>query len=181
VFHPLAYLVKLNIEMSMARLIKKIALGSENPHNAAGFRSFNSTSHADKGQEDGSIKTWAAKQGASFKSIFGSGQSASAQQGGIKKTEEFTVRSAPREEVEMEPHKYVGDKSVQIGISSVSGQEHADSGQDFKDSKASRLKQCMSDEETLIASQPPPSPFRRSTDSSAKASDISADPRVSYT
>lgn len=32
-FHPLAYLVKLNIEMSMAHLIKTIALGSPNPGN----------------------------------------------------------------------------------------------------------------------------------------------------
>jgi hypothetical protein len=173
--------VKLNIEMSMARLIKKIALGSDNPHNAAGFRSFNSTSHGDKGVESGTLKTWAAKQSASFKSIFSSGHSKSAQQGGIQKTEEFTVRSAPREEVEMESQQHIGDKSVQVGISSVLGQEHSDPAKDFKNSKPSRTKQCMSDEETLIASQPPPSPFRRSTDSSAKASDVSADPKVSYT
>lgn len=32
-FHPLAYLVKLNIEMSMAHLIKTIALGHPHPNN----------------------------------------------------------------------------------------------------------------------------------------------------
>jgi hypothetical protein len=176
VFHPLAYLVKLNIEMSMARLIKKIALGSENPNNAAGFRSFNSSSLADKAQKgDGSFKSWAAKQSASLKNIF-NGDSASVQQGGIQKTEEFTVRSAPREEVEMQLQQHAGDKSVQVGVSSVIG---ASDHPDFKESKGSRTKEFMSDEETLIQSQPPLSPFRRSTDSSAKASDVSVDPRAS--
>src|SRR6266498_2349711 len=31
-FHPVAYMIKLNIEMSMAALITKLARGSINPH-----------------------------------------------------------------------------------------------------------------------------------------------------
>jgi hypothetical protein len=170
-FHPLAYLVKLNIEMSMARLIKKIALGSNNPHNASGFRSFNSSSNAHKAPENSSFKAWAAQQSASLKSIFGGEKHVSLQDGVIKKTEEFTVRSAPREELEMHPPKVSGDKGGQVGFRSVITPVKFD--EDFKDGKGSRTRQPMSDEETLIKPQPARLPFRKSSDSSGMASENS--------
>ncbi|KAF1915889.1 hypothetical protein BDU57DRAFT_209823 [Ampelomyces quisqualis] len=173
-FHPLAYLVKLNIEMSMARLIKKIALSSDNQQNAAGFRSFNSSSNMHKTPENAGLKTWAVQQSSSLKSMFGGDKDMSGSDGGIKKTEEFTVRSAPREELEMHSQKSSSDKKVQIGIRSIIAPGSRDEfGREFHEAKGSRARQPMSDEETLINPQPVPLPFRKSSESSAMASEIS--------
>jgi hypothetical protein len=163
-FHPLAYLVKLNIEMSMARLIKKIALGSNGPHNAAGFRSFNSSNGNKSSQNDGSVKTWAARQSSNLKSIF-SGDKQSDQDGGIQKTEEFTVRSAPRSEMELRPQKFLREKDVVSTVTSVKA--------DTKEVKGARTNRFKGDEETLIQPQPVPIPQRQSEDSSATPSVVS--------
>jgi hypothetical protein len=167
-FHPLAYLVKLNIEMSMARLIKKIALGSNNAATAAGFRSFEDSSYPHKSlSSEGGFKTWAAQQGASLKKVFNSEDVKSANAVGIKKTEEFTVHSAPAEELEMQPHKYSGEKGVHVGISSITPSDER------KDVRGNRAKQTMSDEENLIKPQPALLPSRRSIDSSRTPSEAS--------
>jgi hypothetical protein len=173
-FHPLAYLVKLNIEMSMARLIKKIALGSNDPRNASGFRSFNS-SNAHKSQQDtSSFKTWATRQSSTLKSMFGKDQVPSMQEGVIQKTEEFTVHSTSRADVELQPKKYPGEKNVYIS-SVVLPVERSNSAKDTKDGKGSRMKHPMGDEETLIKPQLALLPNRKSEDSSvtpSMASDI---------
>jgi hypothetical protein len=114
-FHPLAYLVTLNIEMSMARLIKKIALGSNDPHNAAGFRSFRSSNGHKSSPNDWSLKTWAARQSSTLKSIF-SGDKHSDQDRGIQKTEEFIVRSAPRSEIELRPQKFLERRTLSVQL-----------------------------------------------------------------
>ncbi|KAH7409904.1 hypothetical protein DE146DRAFT_643284 [Phaeosphaeria sp. MPI-PUGE-AT-0046c] len=167
IFHPLAYLVKLNIEMSMARLIKKIALGSSNPQNTAGFRSFDSSNAHKSGTNNGTFKAWAEKHSTSFKSMFGS-EKATVQPGAIQKTEEFTVRSGPIDEVELQSQKHPIGKHVHVGISSVIGPD-----KDVKEGKSSRARQCMSDEETLIKPQPALMIRRQSADSLARASDAS--------
>jgi hypothetical protein len=174
-FHPLAYLVKLNIEMSMARLIKKIALGSNNAATAAGFRSFEDSSHGHKTLESSNgLKTWAERQGASLKSMFGSGQAKSGQdEGGIKKTEEFTVRSVSANDIEMQPRKSSMDKSVHVGITALPSPEGRNDFRESKDVKALRHRQYMSDEETLIKPQPALMPHRRSEESSATRSEAS--------
>jgi hypothetical protein len=170
-FHPLSYLVKLNIEMSMARLIKKIALGSNNAATAAAFRSFEDSSHPHKSlSSNGGFKTWAAQQGASLKKVLNGDEAKSGNDAGIKKTEEFTVHSAPATELEMQPHKHSGEKGVHVGITSIITPEERN---DFKDTKAHRAKQIMSDEENLIKPQPALLPSRRSIDSSGTPSEAS--------
>lgn len=151
----------------MARLIKKIALGSNNPQNAAGFRSFDSSQAQKSGTGNGTFKAWAERHSNSFKSMFGSDK-APVQHGAIHKTEEFTVRSAPIEEMEMESQRQSMDKHVHVGITSVAGPE-----KEVKEGRSSRARQFMSDEETLIKPQPALMIRRQSADSSARASDAS--------
>jgi hypothetical protein len=172
-FHPLAYLVKLNIEMSMARLIKKIALGSNNPHNAAGFRSFNESSKPDSTPaENGSFKSWAANQGASFKDGFREDKGHAAAVGGIQKTEEYTVRSAPGTAMELESRKGSGEKGIQVAVRCVEIAEGRSESpvKNVKECKVSRAK--SSDEETLIEPHPR-AVYRRSADSSTPPSEVS--------
>ncbi|KAF2823001.1 hypothetical protein CC86DRAFT_299984 [Ophiobolus disseminans] len=165
IFHGLTWLVKLNIEMSMARLIKKIAMGSNNPHNsnnnAAGFPSYNSTTDANNtATRSGRFSTWVS---VNVKSKFGSSHpNSSMPGGGIKKTEEFTVRSAPRGDVELQLQK----PGAQVDIRSVEPQP-TDFNRDIKDGKERRTKPFMSDEETLIDPRLARLPPRRSEDSSA--------------
>jgi hypothetical protein len=142
ILHPLAYLVKLNIEMSMARLIKKIALGFNNPNNAVGFRSFTSSNGHKSSSNNGSLKTWAARKGTTLKSIFNGNQHPPAQEGVIQMIEEFTVRSAPRADMKMQPQGILGDKTVQVAVTAIKG--------DAKEKKTSRTKGAMGDEENLI-------------------------------
>lgn len=151
----------------MARLIKKIAIGSSNPENAAGFRSFDSSGAQKSGTGNKSFRAWAGKQGASFKSMFGSDKTP-VQPGTIQKTEEFTVRSAPIEELEMQSQRHSIDKRMHVGVSSVVGPE-----KEVKEGRSSRARQYMSDEETLIKPQPALNIRRQSADSSARASDAS--------
>lgn len=144
--------------MSMARLIKKIALGSNVSHNAAGFRSFNSSSKHTSPTDKGSFKSWAAQQGASIKGIFREEKGPAPAFGGIQKTEEFTVRSAPGLDMELQLRKGEGDKGVQVAVSRVGVSE----------GKNTRAK--MSDEETLIEER---LAYRKSAESSAPPSEVS--------
>jgi hypothetical protein len=158
----------------MARLIKKIALGSNNAATAAGFRSFEDSSHPHKSlSSEGGFKTWAAQQGASLKKVFNSDDVKSVNNIGIKKTEEFTVHSVPAEELEMQPQKYSGEKGVRVGISSITPGGERNDFKEHKDVKANRAKQIMSDEENLIKPQPALLPSRRSIDSSRTPSEAS--------
>jgi hypothetical protein len=172
-FHPLAYLVKLNIEMSMARLIKKIALGSNNPQDGTGFRSFNDSSKPNSTPVDNSsFKSWVVHQGASIKGMFGEDKGHAAGIGGIQKTEEFTVRSAPGTAIELESRKRSGEKGVHVAVSCVAASEGRTESpvKNLKEGKASRAK--SSDEETLIEPHPRAA-YRRSADSSSPPSELS--------
>ncbi|KAF9701192.1 hypothetical protein EKO04_001073 [Ascochyta lentis] len=107
IFHPLAYLVKLNIEMSMAHLIKKIAIDRSrnsdlffipNSHNSA----FNCCSH-DSNSFSPSRQTMLM-----LKSVFGRDQPSSPLENGtfpnneILITEEFRMQSVPAKDLEMQ-------------------------------------------------------------------------------
>jgi hypothetical protein len=171
-FHPLAYLVKLNIEMSMARLIKKIALGSNNPQQGGG-RSYNDSSKPHSTPIDnGSFKSWAVHKGASVKGMFGDDKGHAAGIGGIQKTEEFIVRSAPGSAIELESRKVAGEKGVHVSVSCVAISESRTEApvKNLKEGKASRAK--SSDEETLIEPHPRVV-YRRSADSSSPPSEVS--------
>lgn len=175
IFHPLAYLVKLNIEMSMARLIKKVAASSNNPNNpngAALFPSFNSSSDRHKpSSKTERFSTWASS---SVKGIFGGDHyRASKHEGGIKKTEEITIHSSLKTAVELRPQRHMSDKNIGVGVSYTehdSGVAATRSGQPRSPSKGpghGLAQMDMSDEETLIKPQPARLPLRQSEDSSA--------------
>jgi hypothetical protein len=165
--------VKLNIEMSMAHLIKKIALGSNAPHNPGGFRSFNSSSKTGTTPADkGSFKSWVANQQASMKGMFREENIPASRFSGIHKTEEFTVRSAPGLGVELESRKGSGNKDVNVAVSCVvASDRHVRAERNAKEEKGTRLK--MSDEETLIEPQREHLAHRKSTESSAPPSEAS--------
>lgn len=155
----------------MARLIKKIALGSNNPRNAVSFRSFNDSSKPKSTPgEKGSFKSWAAHQGASIKSMFREDKNHAAGPGGIHKTEEFTVLRAPGPAVKLESRKGSGDKGMQVAVSCVAMESRTDPIKAVKEGKVSRVK--SSDEETLIEPQPRTA-YRRSADSSSPPSEVS--------
>lgn len=62
-FHPLAYLVKLNIEMTMANLIKRIAISaSRKPGNASLANDFRSSNLSTSGAKSGATGARRAKQ-----------------------------------------------------------------------------------------------------------------------
>ncbi|KAJ4984244.1 hypothetical protein SVAN01_10285 [Stagonosporopsis vannaccii] len=121
IFHPLAYLVKLNIEMSMAHLIKKIAMDSSrrsdlciipNSHNSA----FKCCSH-----ETDSLPP--TRQTLSvLKSVFGREQPSPELQ--ILKTEEFRVQSRPVSELVQQSAQSV-ELEMYDGASLVSNNESA--------------------------------------------------------
>lgn len=157
----------------MARLIKKIALGSNAPHNPGGFRSFNSSSKTGTSPADkGSFKSWVATQQASIKGMFREEKNQVAGIGGIHKTEEFTVRSAPGLEVELESRRGSGNKDVHVAVRRVAASDgHVRAARNVKEEKGTRLK--MSDEETLIEPQLERLAHRKSTESSAPPSEVS--------
>jgi len=150
--------------MSMARLIKKIALGSGNTHNAAMFRSYTSTSDTLKSSSKRErLSTW----------IFGSGQHRATPTGGvITKTEEFTVRSAPMDDVELRERNPAQDKSVHVGVKAVQAQDSGASEERGKVGlgKGRSGRHLEGDEETLIEPQPACVVQRRSEESSATQS-----------
>jgi hypothetical protein len=168
IFHPLAYLVKLNIEMSMARLIKKIALGSNTSNQAAYFPSITLNSDAkNDGSKNGIIREWAVTQRSSMRSFFVGGRPSSTAAGGvITKTKEFTVRSTPKEEWELQPPK----QFVHIRANEVEPKSDAKLANHVTGVTEKRASIYTSDEESLITCQPVVVRARRSEDSSGSHS-----------
>jgi hypothetical protein len=168
IFHPLAYLVKLNIEMSMARLIKKIALGSNTSSQAAYFPSITLGSDAhNSGLQKGTFRGWAVAHRSSMRSFFIGGRpSSTAECGVITKTKEFTVRSTPKEELELQPPK----QFVHIRANEVKPKSDAKSTNLVTGATEKRASIYTSDEESLITCQPDVVRARRSEDSSGSHS-----------
>jgi hypothetical protein len=158
----------------MARLIKKIALGSNNPHNATVFPSFNSST--DKASRGTRLSEWASKQGFSIKGAFHGDKHISEIPGGvIKRTEEFTVSSVPKTDIELRSQVYASNKNVHVSVNRLDGTnsptvEEFELTKDAKDGKGTRVQEFGSDEEALIKPQPALLPSRQSEDSSATRS-----------
>ncbi|KAJ4359161.1 hypothetical protein N0V95_002413 [Ascochyta clinopodiicola] len=114
IFHPLAYLVKLNIEMSMAHLIKKIATDRSrnsdlfiipNSYNSA----FNCCSH------DSDSLPHTRQTISTLKSVFGRDPSppladSAIVSNGILMTEEFRMHSEPLRDLEMQQREQYGQE-----------------------------------------------------------------------
>ncbi|KAJ4367729.1 hypothetical protein N0V86_009850 [Didymella sp. IMI 355093] len=123
IFHPLAYLVKLNIEMSMAHLIKKIATDrSSNSDLCIIPNSYNSAFKCCT-QDSGPLPP--SRQTISIlKSVFGRNQSSPpAARNGILKMEEFRVQSGPITDLEMQQSSEINDSDIYDGSSFVSNNE----------------------------------------------------------
>jgi hypothetical protein len=124
IFHPLAYLVKLNIEMSMAHLIKKIATDRSrqsdlciipNSHNSA----FKNCCTQDSDSLPPSRQTISV-----LKSVFVRDQpSLPATKNEIIKTEEFRVQSGQITDLEMQQSNQKIDPEIYDGSSFVSNNE----------------------------------------------------------
>ncbi|KAJ4395342.1 hypothetical protein N0V91_010904 [Didymella pomorum] len=124
IFHPLAYLVKLNIEMSMAHLIKKIATDRSrqsdlciipNSHNSA----FKNCCTQDSDSLPPSRQTISV-----LKSVFVRDQpSFPATKNEIIKTEEFRVQSGQITDLEMQQSNQKIDPEIYDGSSFVSNNE----------------------------------------------------------
>jgi hypothetical protein len=113
IFHPLAYLVKLNIEMSMAHLIKKIAtdhsrlsdtfIASDPPHNGDKKRCSQDPDQSTSSRQTLSI----------LKGVFGYERSRpTPAKNEILRTEEFRVRSGQILDLEMQQ----SNQRTQLGI-----------------------------------------------------------------
>ncbi|KAH6644297.1 hypothetical protein C7974DRAFT_18155 [Boeremia exigua] len=99
IFHPLAYLVKLNIEMSMAHLIKKIAM--DNSRNSDLCIISNSHNSAFKSTQDSDSIPATRKTISLLKSVFsGEEERPPLLMNEILKTEEFRVHSGPVKKLE---------------------------------------------------------------------------------
>lgn len=70
-FHPLAYMVKLNIEMSMAHLIKTIALGSGNADNVSFLLSYDSKTEDGLSGSSGMFGESQERRQSLFRGLFG--------------------------------------------------------------------------------------------------------------
>ncbi|UPX10432.1 uncharacterized protein EKO05_0001093 [Ascochyta rabiei] len=106
IFHPLAYLVKLNIEMSMADLIKRIATDrSRNSDLLIIPNSYNNRSSHDSNSNSNSLHP--SRQTISIlRSVFGRDQPSPSLAGsannGIFMTEEFRMHSEPLKDLELQ-------------------------------------------------------------------------------
>ncbi|PSN61735.1 hypothetical protein BS50DRAFT_603884 [Corynespora cassiicola Philippines] len=121
-FHPLAYLVKLNIEMTMANLIKRIAVSSSRrTGNASLVQEFNSSNMSSSGPRS-TVKAGRRSSVIELSSMFSpkspthprNGRAISFAPTGnqIKKTEEITVHSEPNP---------MYDRDVEMGIGAAIG------------------------------------------------------------
>lgn len=164
--------------MSMARLIKKIALSTNNPNNHEHFQSYTSTDDPNtNSSRGGKLSTWIERR---KRKIFSSEPSRQSQftmdQGTIKKTAEFTVTSSPKGAIELSSHLRGDDKTSQVHIVA---QERSLSGSP-PDRTGSRLatrqdgdqhvKDYTSDEEVLIKPPQARARVRTSQDSFATQS-----------
>lgn len=124
IFHPLAYLVKLNIEMSMAHLIKKIAM--DHSHNSDTFVISNSYNRALQccTHESDSLPP-SRKTISILKSVFSSEESHSTiPNNEILKTEEFRVQSGHVTDLEIQQSAQRDEQEIYDGSSFVSNHEN---------------------------------------------------------
>lgn len=124
IFHPLAYLVKLNIEMSMAHLIKKIA--TDRSRNSDLCIIPNSCNSAFKCCTQDSDSLPPSRQTISvLKSVFGRDQSsAPSAKNEILRTEEFRVQSGPVADLELQQSSQHDDLDIFDGSSFASNNEN---------------------------------------------------------
>ncbi|KAF1848761.1 uncharacterized protein K460DRAFT_353702 [Cucurbitaria berberidis CBS 394.84] len=112
IFHPLAYLVKLNIELSMADLIKKIALGRPRKSEDLALKLTFGTSPGGFGMTDSSVT--AEPQSLRFSALQSSSDrtnySSSIKNHEIRKTEEFVLRSSLQSDSDRAMSKHVADR-----------------------------------------------------------------------
>lgn len=121
IFHPLAYLVKLNIEMSMAHLIKKIAMDSSRNGDLCIIPNSHNSAFKCCSQESDSLPS--TRQTISvIKNVFSREQSGPELQ--ILKTEEFRVQSMPVTDLEQQPVQSV-ELEIYDGASFASNNESA--------------------------------------------------------
>lgn len=120
IFHPLAYLVKLNIEMSMAHLIKKIAL--DRSRHSDTFVISNSHNRAVKCCSQDSDSLPPSRQTPSMlKSLFSTEHSnPPLLKNEILKTEEFRVQSDEATDVEMQRSSQRNEVDIHDGSSFIS-------------------------------------------------------------
>jgi hypothetical protein len=169
IFHPLAYLVKLNIEMSMARLIKKIALGSNAPNQAAYFPSITLDSDIQNNKSQSErLRGWAVMHRSSMRSFFVGGEPCpTAEHGVITKTKEFTVRSTPKGDMELQPQKqFVHIRANEIEPRRIESRSDGKSTNEVQGGNEKRTSVYTSDEESLLKPQNAPVCVRKSEDSS---------------
>lgn len=100
IFHPLAFLVKLNIEMTMANLIRKIALENSQTQNTFLITFASQSSDSPQPTKSGSYtsrkshRKWLSSHSNSNRQSLRLGKTL--HEDGIVKTEEFSVSSARR-------------------------------------------------------------------------------------
>ncbi|KAJ4374852.1 hypothetical protein N0V83_001930 [Neocucurbitaria cava] len=114
IFHPLAYLVKLNIELSMAHLIKTVAQGNPKKDNLTfkltfgtspnGFRMANNNIFAEP-----TPTRFSLLRGLSDRTV----QSLSVPDNEILKTKEFVLRSSLQQGPEQHSPKHTADASIE--------------------------------------------------------------------
>lgn len=165
----------------MARLIKKIALGS-NSSSSRDRRNFPSftTSSKDQSKMDNSILGgWGARRVAAVRKAFNGDQSQSTHEPGvITKTEEITVEVASKTSIELESQIRGRENRAHMGASHIKLGSFEESqgiclGRLSTDGEARQGKGSMSDEEDLIRMEIAVSPSRKSGESSAAQSVMS--------
>ncbi|KAL1602195.1 hypothetical protein SLS59_004882 [Nothophoma quercina] len=123
IFHPLAYLVKLNIEMSMAHLIKKIAM--DNSRNSDQFIILNAHNSAFKCCTQDSDSLPPTRQTMSvLKSLFDrEAPSPPLAKNGFLKTEEFRMQNGPMTDLEMQQPSQRIEQDIYDGSSYISNND----------------------------------------------------------
>lgn len=173
IFHPLAYLVKLNIEMSMAHLIKKIAMDRSRNSDLFVIPSTNNSALKSGSRDCGSVPP--SRQTISMlKSVFGKDQSSpplaisSLANNEILQTKEFTVRNGLEHDLEMQraehhEHKASHRSSFASYTDSVTWADLAwirDGEAEQNTSKDRKNHTSLSAQEEVHLIRPPPAVLR---------------------
>ncbi|ORY16919.1 hypothetical protein BCR34DRAFT_74186 [Clohesyomyces aquaticus] len=171
-FHPLAYLVKLNIEMTMANLIKRIAVStSKRTGNAAIIEEFNSSSNksstghrsqshhhrrssfieltATAFSGNGTKNKDRESRDSRVNSFLPTGSQ-------IKKTEEITIRSDPRPTIQFEDDGKSGTLTVaqrDLGLGGSKSLDDVTEGAESVKSEEAQRREDSSDDEVRLVKQ----------------------------
>lgn len=123
IFHPLAYLVKLNIEMSMAHLIKKIAMDSSHGSDLCIISNSHNSAFKCCTQDSDSLPP--SRQTISIlKSVFSNDKpNTHSSNNEILKTEEFRVHSGTVKDLESQPSTRRTEPDIYDGSSFTSNNE----------------------------------------------------------